>query len=61
MPVLIVTKWVGEEEVGDVGGGRLQPSLRDEIHTDSYPALKRRAIVKRVADDIGFRNDMRSG
>jgi len=27
----------------------------------AYPRLKRRAIVKRPAEDIGSRNDMRSG
>jgi hypothetical protein len=61
MPALVVTKCVGDLDVGDVGSARLQPSLGDGIHTDSaYPALKRRANVKRPADDVGPRNDMRT-
>ena len=62
MAELVVTKCVGDLDVGDVGSGRRQPSLRDGIHTDSaYPALKRGALVKPPADDFGSRNDMRSG
>ena len=61
MAELVVTKCVGDVDVGDAVEDFSRLHGTEFIGIRAYPRLKHRAIVKRPAEDIGSRNDMRSG